>query len=60
MRTASGPFFCFRIDQKEEMTVKTLKRIALLTLCLTLILSAASAATFTDAHGNVIDRKSVV
>ena len=35
--------------------MKTLKRIALLTLCLTLILSAASAATFTDAHGNVIE-----
>ena len=37
------------------MTVKTLNRIALLTLCLTLILSAASAASFTDAHGNVIE-----
>ena len=35
--------------------MKTLKRIALLALCLCLILSAASAATFTDAHGNVIE-----
>lgn len=35
--------------------MKTLKRIALLTLCLTLVLCAASAATFTDAHGNVIE-----
>ena len=35
--------------------MKNLKRIALLTLCLCMILSAASAATFTDAHGNVIE-----
>ena len=35
--------------------MKTLKRIALLTLCLCLVLTAASAATFTDAHGNVIE-----
>ena len=35
--------------------MKNLKRIALLSLCLCMILSAASAATFTDAHGNVIE-----
>ena len=35
--------------------MKALKRIVLLALCLTLVLTAASAATFTDAHGNVIE-----
>ena len=35
--------------------MKALKRIALLALCLCMILTAASAATFTDAHGNVIE-----
>ncbi len=35
--------------------MKALKRTALLALCLALILTAASAATFTDAHGNVIE-----
>lgn len=35
--------------------MKTLKRIALLSLCLCMVLSAASAAPFTDAHGNVIE-----
>ena len=35
--------------------MKALKTIALLALCLCLVLTAASAATFTDAHGNVIE-----
>ncbi len=35
--------------------MKSLKRTALLTLCLCLALTAASAASFTDAHGNVIE-----
>ena len=35
--------------------MKAMKRIVLLALCLTLVLTAASAATFTDAHGNVIE-----
>ena len=35
--------------------MKNLKRIALLALCLSLVLTSASAATFTDAHGNVIE-----
>jgi hypothetical protein len=49
------PFFCLWNVQKEDLPVKNLKRIALLSLCLCMILSAASAATFTDAHGNVIE-----
>ena len=52
---ASGPFFYIRIDQKEETNMKALKRIVLLALCLCFTLTAASAATFTDAHGNVIE-----
>ncbi len=35
--------------------MKNLKRIALLALCLCMTLTAASAVTFTDAHGNVIE-----
>lgn len=35
--------------------MKNLKRIALLALCLCMVLTSASAVTFTDAHGNVIE-----
>ena len=35
--------------------MKALKRTALLALCLCLMASLASASTFTDAHGNVIE-----
>lgn len=35
--------------------MKALKRTALIVLCLCLALTAASAAAFTDAHGNVIE-----
>ena len=49
----SVTFFCYRYF--EEVTMKFLKKTLVLALILCLVCTAASAATFTDAHGNVIE-----